>query len=138
MEVISLHGTDDRLYELVARLVMDPDVLRQNNNYPFKTTSQYTWHICMIEDEVVGFMPVKQKAGRLLYIDNYYIKDDRHDILEALIGHILSASPDKSMTALCHKRHKEVFHAYGFITVTVFAQYDRMQRVAVKEGGNGL
>lgn len=24
MEVISLHGTDDRLYQLVARLVMDP------------------------------------------------------------------------------------------------------------------
>ena len=41
MEVISLHGTEDRLYELVARLVMNPDIIRQNNNYPFKTTSAY-------------------------------------------------------------------------------------------------
>ena len=47
MEVISLHGTDDRLYELVSRLVMNPEILRQNNNYPFKTSNGHTWYLCM-------------------------------------------------------------------------------------------
>ena len=63
MEVISLHGTEDRLYELVARLVMNPDIIRQNNNYPFKTTPQHIWYICMCDGEVVGFMPVKTTSA---------------------------------------------------------------------------
>ncbi len=48
MEVISLHGTEDRLYELVARLVMNPDIIRQNNNYPFKTTPQHIWYMYVL------------------------------------------------------------------------------------------
>ncbi|MGM9620220.1 MAG: hypothetical protein ACI3X4_02065 [Bacteroidaceae bacterium] len=128
MEVINLHGTEDRLYELVARLVMNPDIIRQNNNYPFKTTPQHTWHICMCEGEVVGFMPVKDTPGGL-YIDNYYVNNDKHEILEALISHILSAT-NKPVTALCHKRHANVFRQYGFISCTIFAQYNKMRRAA--------
>lgn len=130
MEIISLHGTEDKLYELVARLVMDPDIIRQNNNYPFKTTPQYIWHLCMCEGGVAGFMPVKNTAGGL-YIDNYYVKEDKREILEALIISVISAT-DKPVTALCHKRHTEVFRLHGFITCTIFAQYNRMQRVAGK------
>ena len=89
MEVISLHGTDDRLYQLVARLVMDPDVLRQNNNYPFKTTSEYVWHLCVGDDGgVVGFLPVKA-TDRGFYIDNYYVGGDEQAVLGLLIGHVL-------------------------------------------------
>ena len=39
MEIIRFDGIDKGLYELVAPVVMNPAVLRQNNNYPFKTTS---------------------------------------------------------------------------------------------------
>ncbi len=130
MEIISLHGTDDRLYELVARLVMNPDVLRQNNNYPFKTTSQYTWYICLYNGAVVGFMPAKA-SGKGLYIDNYYIGHDDPDVLDSLVGHIL-ASTDRPVTALCHKRHVEAFRNHGFITCTVFAQYNKMQNISRK------
>ena len=133
MEIISLHGTEDRLYELVARLVMDPDIIRQNNIYPFKTTPQYIWHICMCDGEVIGFMPVKNTSGGL-YIDNYYIKDDKREVLDALITNILAAS-DKPVTALCHKRHTDVFRQHEFITCTIFAQYNKMQHIARKENG---
>ena len=34
-----LNGVDARLYPLVGPLVMNPAILRQNNNYPFKTLS---------------------------------------------------------------------------------------------------
>lgn len=135
MELISLHGTEERLYKLVARLVMSPEVLRQNNNYPFKTTAQYTWHICMNDGDVVGFMPVKP-TGKGLYIDNYYIRGDAPEVLDSLINHVLS-STDKPVTALCHKRHTEAFRAHGFMICTVFAQYNKMQ-TARRKGDVGL
>ncbi len=47
MQVIQLQGNDKRLYELVAPLVMNPEVLRQNHNYPFRTTENFAWFIGM-------------------------------------------------------------------------------------------
>ena len=35
IQVIQLKGKDKHLYQLLAPLVMDPDVIRANNNYPF-------------------------------------------------------------------------------------------------------
>ena len=128
MKVISLHGTDDRLYQLVARLVMDPDVLRQNNNYPFKTTSEYVWHLCVGDDGgVVGFLPVKA-TDRGFYIDNYYVGSDEQAVLDLLIGHVLLQTT-RPVTILAHKRHSQTLKEHGFITSTVFAQYNRMQCV---------
>ena len=40
-----LNGVDARLYPLVGPLVMNPAILRQNNNYPFKTSNRYLWYI---------------------------------------------------------------------------------------------
>ncbi len=40
MKIFKFHGTDKKLYELVAPLVMSPIVLRQNNNYPFKKNEE--------------------------------------------------------------------------------------------------
>lgn len=134
MEIISLHGTEDKLYELVARLVMDPDIIRQNNNYPFKTSSQYRWHLCLSEGVVVGFMPVKIGPGGL-YIDNYYIKEDMREVLDALVTDILSTSSDKVVTVLSHKRHTDMFSQHGFITRTVFAQYSKMYHATEKGEG---
>ena len=37
MEIEKLGGTTERLYRLVAPLVMKPCILRENNNYPFKS-----------------------------------------------------------------------------------------------------
>ena len=35
VQIIQLQGTDKRLYELVAPLVMNPEILKQNYNYRF-------------------------------------------------------------------------------------------------------
>ena len=48
MDIIKLQGTDKKLYELIAPLVLNPAVLRQNNNYPFKTGPKYTWYIAIV------------------------------------------------------------------------------------------
>lgn len=61
MEITKLDGTDERLYPLVGPLVMNPEVLKQNNNYPFRTSESYTWYIAREEKHVVGFVPLEQK-----------------------------------------------------------------------------
>ena len=35
IQIVQLHGTDKKLYELVAPLVMSPEVLKQNYQLPF-------------------------------------------------------------------------------------------------------
>ena len=41
MKVIQLKGLDTDLYPLIGPLVMNPKVLKANNNYPFKTTANH-------------------------------------------------------------------------------------------------
>ena len=43
IQIVQLHGTDKKLYELVAPLVMSSKVLKQNYNYPFRTSEEYEW-----------------------------------------------------------------------------------------------
>ena len=72
MEIEKLGGTTERLYRLVAPLVMKPCILRENNNYPFKTSMHHIWFIAIEEERVVGFMPVEIK-DKYAVINNYYI-----------------------------------------------------------------
>ena len=53
MDIEKLHGTDPRLYQLVAPLVMSIPVLRYNNNYPFKTSEDFVWYIAIDNRDVI-------------------------------------------------------------------------------------
>lgn len=52
IQIVQLHGTDKKLYELVAPLVMSPEVLKQNYNYPSghrkSTSGLLLWIINML------------------------------------------------------------------------------------------
>ena len=61
IQIIQLKGTDRRLYELVAPLVMNPDVLKQNYNYPFRTSEDFVWFVAVEKRKVIGFIPVEEK-----------------------------------------------------------------------------
>ena len=83
IQVIQLKGKDKHLYQLLAPLVMDPDVIRANNNYPFKTNEDFVWYIAIDNREVVGFVPIEQKSGKKAVINNYYVAavdEQRKDI----------------------------------------------------------
>ena len=54
-------------------MVMDPEVIRANNNYPFKTGEEYVWFIAIEDKEVVGFVPVEQKSRKKAVINNYFL-----------------------------------------------------------------
>ena len=61
IQIIQLQGTDKRLYELVAPLVMNPDILKQNYNYPFRTSEDFVWFVAVDTKKVIGCIPVEEK-----------------------------------------------------------------------------
>ena len=90
IQTIQVQGTEKRLYQLIAPLVMNPDVLSANNNYPFKTTEQYVWFIAIDKKSVVGFMPVEHRRSGCV-INNYYVSGDNRETLSLLISSVLEA-----------------------------------------------
>jgi hypothetical protein len=58
-QIIELQGTEKRLYQLVAPLVMNPEVLKQNYNYPFRTSESFVWFVAVIFKEL-GFSVEKE------------------------------------------------------------------------------
>ena len=62
-QIVELKGTEKRLYQLVAPLVMNPVVLKQNYNYPFRTSENFIWFVAMEGKEIVG----EQHLGTLLW-----------------------------------------------------------------------
>lgn len=128
MRIIRFDGIDKRLYELVAPVVMNPAVLRQNNNYPFKTSFRYVWYVAVEDgDAVVGFMPLKPSSDGVC-IDNYYIRDDDGTTAGLLLGDVVAGCADSGvLTALVHKRHVGLFRRNGFVTVRQLKNYDKMK-----------
>lgn len=126
MEIIRCEGTERRLYELVAPLVMNPAVLRQNNNYPFKTTFRHVWFLAVEEGEVVGFMPVKTGEGRPR-IDNYYVRGGSDDTFDLLLERVTSDREFGGLlTAMVHRRHADAFRRHGFVTYDESKNYEKM------------
>lgn len=129
MEIIRLEGTDRKLYEWVAPLVMNPAILRQNNNYPFKTSHRHIWYLAVEGESVMGFMPLKPMAAELC-IDNYYVSGDSPVTIAALLARIAEEeSGAHVLTALVHKRHVEMFRKQGFQTVREWKNYDKMKHI---------
>ena len=125
MDIIKLQGTDKKLYELIAPLVLNPAVLRQNNNYPFKTGPKYTWYIAIEKEQILGFIPIKQTSVSSLMINNYYIKGDNLTILDKLLSEIL-ANINSELWATVHKRHVQSYKLKDFRTHIEWKNYERM------------
>lgn len=126
MDIIRLEGTDKKLYELVAPLVMNPAILRQNNGYPFKTSLRHVWYVALADGGVCGFLPVKQ-TDALHYIDNYYIRGDSAEVIDALLQRAADDRPEAcTLSALVHTRHVADFRRNGFDTTKVWKNYEKM------------
>ena len=109
MKIERLAGTASRLYELVAPLVMNPDVLKQNNGYPFKTSEAYVWFIGVDDDLTRGFMPVEIRTDNVV-INNYYVEKDDGQLLQQLIRAVdKEFGKEYILRAVVHTRHVEIF-----------------------------
>ena len=67
MKIRQIEDNDPELYSLIAPLVMNPKVLKSNNNYPFKNFSGTVWYIAMEDSDISGFMPFEEEQYRFSY-----------------------------------------------------------------------
>lgn len=102
MRIRRIRDDEPELYRLIAPSVMNPKVLKSNNNYPFKNFSGTVWYVAMGDGDISGFMPLK-KNNADFYIDNYYISDDAPDIIDGPLDSITEDIPVNSiLTALVY------------------------------------
>lgn len=128
IQIIQLKGTEKRLYQLVAPLVMSPEVLKQNYNYPFRTSEDYVWFVALDNKHVVGFIPVEKKK-RECVINNYYVKDKDVETLRLLMNAVIDAlDEENSLTAISFLEDKDVFRELKFNEEKVWTRYVKMKK----------
>lgn len=132
VETVQLSGTDKQLYQLVAPLVMDPKVLKQNYNFPFRTTESFTWFIALENEQVLGFIPVENKKNNAV-INNYYIQNRDSTVLELLLNEIIeNIGHSREVIAVAFLMDKELFQKWGFMEEKQWTRYARMVRKVSK------
>lgn len=127
-QIIELQGTEKRLYQLVAPLVMNPEVLKQNYNYPFRTSESFVWFVAVDGKEVVGFIPLECKK-REAVINNYYIRNNNAEVLKALLEKVIAKmDKDKYLSSVTFVEHQEIFKELGFSVEKEWKRYVKMNK----------
>mgnify|MGYP004660595303 CR=1 FL=1 len=127
MKIEHYNGVDDELFLKVARLVMNPDVLRENNNYPFKTSERFIWFVASEEEQVIGFMPVELKKNSML-VNNYYVSKGNSDVLDALLKAVIQSNEaDENLQAVVLSRDIAIFQMNNFDVIREWKLYVKMK-----------
>lgn len=126
-EIMEFEGLDPVLYQWVGPLVMNPAVLKQNYNFPFRTTQNFHWYVAVENEEVIGFVPVERRKGGWV-INNYYIKGQDASLLSALLDRIVAVATEErvTLTAISFLKDKEVYLEHGFEEVNLWTRYVKM------------
>ena len=128
VQIIQLQGTDKRLYELVAPLVMNPEILKQNYNYPFRTSEDFVWFVAVDKKKVIGFIPVEEKKKEYV-INNYYIESNNEDPLKLLLEKVISeTNTSKELTSVTFMEHSSLFKDLGFSEEKIWTRYVKMKK----------
>lgn len=134
--VIKMAGTSPELYSCVAPLVMNPEVIKYNHNYPFKTGETFVWFVAFEDDNnhVLGFFPVEIRKKSAI-INNYYVEEDVKDVflslLEAVTNELLTK--EKELEAVVQKPHESYFRTQGFEIVRAWSLYLKMKKTYEEE-----
>jgi hypothetical protein len=130
MEIIKLEGEDQRLYYLVAHLIMNEEVLKYNLNYPYKTSGNYCWFIAVNEGQTLGFIPAELREDKAI-INNYYVADDDSKVFSVLLKEVVRAlQPDFGIESVTQIRHIPDFEQNGFSIVLRWKRYVKMKMCA--------
>lgn len=128
IQIIQLQGTDSKLFKLVAPLVMDPNVLRKNNNYPFKTAKNYVWFVAIANKRVIGFIPVELR-GNSAIINNYYVDEEQEEALPLLISSaVLGIDAERKLSSVTLTEDRSVFEKQGFKVEKEWKRYVKMNK----------
>mgnify|MGYP000012122369 FL=1 len=127
-QIVELKGTEKRLYQLVAPLVMNPVVLKQNYNYPFRTSENFIWFVAVEGKEIVGFIPLEHKKSEAI-INNYYIRNNNAEVLKALLEKVIdSTDEDKQLSSVTFIEHQKIFQELGFSVEKEWKRYVKMNK----------
>lgn len=127
MKIEKFGGTDNRLYQLVAPMVMSPVVLRQNNNYPFKTSVHHIWFVALEGERVAGFIPIEMKE-KCAVVNNYYVKGDDSSVLTSMLQEVVHHfTREYKLQSVTHIRHLSVFQENGFSVIRTWKLYMKME-----------
>lgn len=129
MQIVRLSGESRELYQLVAPLVMNPSVISANNNYPFRTSSDFVWFIAVEEECVKGFFPIERRNGKGI-INNYYVADNqKQKTMTLLLASAIYEMQDcKNLISVTQMPDRPVFEKHGFSVVKEWKRYVKMQR----------
>lgn len=132
--VVKMAGTSPELYSCIAPLVMNPEIIKYNHNYPFKTSESFVWFVASSEEQVVGFFPVEVRKKSAV-INNYYVSNNDEDVflslLEAVINEFMGA--EKVLEAVVQKPHESFFLAQGFEIERTWSLYLKMKKTNEEE-----
>ncbi len=132
--VVKMNGTSSELYSCIAPLVMNPDIIKYNHNYPFKTGEAFVWFVAFSENQVVGFFPVEIRKKSLI-INNYYVCKDDEDIFASLLEAVIDEffGEDKVLEAVVQKAHESYFLTQGFEIERTWSLYLKMKKMYEEE-----
>lgn len=127
--VVKMSGTSPELYNCIAPLVMNPEIIKYNHNYPFKTNDSFIWFVAFSANQVVGFFPVEER-GKSLIINNYYVSKDDEGVFLSLLKSVANEllEGEKVLEAVVQKPHESYFRAQGFEVERAWSLYLKMRK----------
>lgn len=127
--VVKMAGTSPELYSCIAPLVMNPEIIKYNHNYPFKTSESFVWFVAFSANQVVGFFPVEVRKKSLV-INNYYVSNDDEDVFVSLLDAVDNdfLGEERGVEAVVQKPHESYFRAQGFEVERAWSLYLKMRK----------
>lgn len=134
VNVVKMAGTSTDLYHCVAPLVMNPEILKYNHNYPFKTSDSFNWFVAFQQKKVVGFFPVEIRK-KAIVINNYYVENDDESVFAGLLEAVIDEfqNTDKTLEAVVQKVHESFFSVRKFEVERTWSTYLKMRRKNEKD-----
>lgn len=128
-QIIELEGLDEELFRRVGPLVMNPVVLKQNHNFPFRTTENFRWYLALAAEHVIGFVPVERRK-RVWTVNNYYIAGRDFSVLSELLLRVTDAAASEGMPleAVAFLEDVDVYRELGFEEEKRWTRYVKMVR----------
>ncbi|MFT4221464.1 hypothetical protein [Dysgonomonas sp.] len=118
-------GTDNRLYELIAPFVMNPEVIRLNGGYPFKNTEDHLWYISVKgKNMVTGFISIVND-----HLCNDFTWEDKN-LLRILIERVfMDIEKGTLVTFVADNSDRPLLEEMGFSLQKEWTKYFKMAKI---------
>lgn len=125
MKIIILNGVEERLYTIVAPLVMSPSVLRQNRGAAFKTSPKHTWVVAISdENKCIGFLPCLPKSG-VVIINNYHVNNRDKELFKDMLRFAMQNFKGSPIEVITQRVDESALKECGFRPVFEWVNYVR-------------